>query len=263
MKSLRIKSIDGIELDTAIHYAKLDASFGSVIQAHGITVDMDEGGMFVRLADRLADNGFNVLRFTYRGHGKSGGSQKGVTIAGEMLDLQAALDFAIETFNQPLAIIAASFGAVSTCLLLPYIEKRIQGLALWNPVLDLKRTFITPELPWGKQNFNEKSKQQFISRGFILLDGSFEIGRVLWEEMKLYEPYRCFVESSIPAMIIHGDKDSYVPYSVSRTASQQQIRCEFFTIEDSDHGFDGREKEDHAIDITVNWLMNLFKEGAR
>jgi alpha-beta hydrolase superfamily lysophospholipase len=35
---------------------------------------MDEGGMFVRLADRLAETGFSVLRFSFRGHGKSGGA---------------------------------------------------------------------------------------------------------------------------------------------------------------------------------------------
>jgi alpha/beta superfamily hydrolase len=52
---------------------------------------MDEGGMFVRLADRLAAKGFDLLRFSFRGHGHSGGTQIGLTIAGEMLDLQAAL----------------------------------------------------------------------------------------------------------------------------------------------------------------------------
>nr|QNO51463.1 hypothetical protein OGFGKJAA_00029 [Methanosarcinales archaeon ANME-1 ERB6] len=259
MEPIKIRSIDGIELDAVIHPRKGNTPLGCVIQVHGITADMDEGGMFVRLAERLANSGFDVLRFTYRGHGKSGGTQRGVTIAGEMLDLQAAFDFAIERFNEPLAIVAASFGAVSTCLLHPYIEKRIRALALWNPVLDLIRTFINPELPWGKQNFNKECTKQLISRGFLLLDGSFEIGRVLWEEMQLYNPYRCFVESSVPAMIVHGDKDSYVPYSVSRTASQQRNRCDFFTIEGSDHGFDGREKEDRAIDITVNWLEKLFR----
>jgi len=258
MKPIKIRSTDGIELDAAIHATKRDKPLGCVIQVHGITADMDEGGMFVRLAERLTNNGFSVLRFTYRGHGKSGGTQKGVTIAGEMLDLQAAFDFAMETFDQPLAIIAASFGAVSTCLLLPYIEGRIRGLALWNPVLDLKRTFINPELPWGKQNFNNENTSQLISRGVLLLDGTFEIGRVLWEEMKLYNPYHYFVKSSIPAMIVHGDKDSYVPYSVSCAASQKRLQCELFTIEGSDHGFDGKEKEDQAIDITVNWLAKLF-----
>ena len=34
---------------------------------------------------KCADNGFDVVRFSFRGHGKSGGTQKEVTIAGEML----------------------------------------------------------------------------------------------------------------------------------------------------------------------------------
>jgi predicted alpha/beta hydrolase len=75
--------------------------------------------MFVRLAERLAAEAFTVVRFSVRGHGKSGGSQRGVTIAGEMLDLDAAISNAAG----PLAIIAASFGAVVTTLSLPCVRQ--------------------------------------------------------------------------------------------------------------------------------------------
>ena len=94
--------------------------------------------MFVRLADRLASEGFAVLRFSFRGHGHSGGTQRGVTIAGEMLDLQAATELALRGYGPPLRIVAASFGAVSTLLSLPYLRERLAALVLWNPVLDLR-----------------------------------------------------------------------------------------------------------------------------
>lgn len=259
MQSTKISSIDGIDLDVVTHSSLHTHPIGGIVQAHGITADMDEGGMFVRLADRLAETGFDVLRFTYRGHGRSGGTQRGVTIAGEMLDLQAALDFAPSKLAKPLAIVAASFGAVSTCLLLPYI-KELHGLVLWNPVLDLKRTFVEPELPWGRCNFNEASIKHLNLHGYLLLDNSFEIGHVLYEEMKHYNPYRCFVESSIPSLIIHGNRDTYVPYDVSSAACHEQKNCRLYTIEGSDHGFDSREKEDKAITITIDWLCKLFKK---
>jgi alpha-beta hydrolase superfamily lysophospholipase len=108
---------------------------------------MDEGGMFGRLADALAAAGLTALRFSFRGHGRSGGTQQGVTVAGEMLDLQAVI---AETGNADagrLFVVAASFGAVATLLSLPYLEDRLSGLVLWNPVLDLSRTFVKPERP--------------------------------------------------------------------------------------------------------------------
>jgi alpha-beta hydrolase superfamily lysophospholipase len=83
-------SVDGVRLDAVVHrHADDVAARGVVVQTHGISADLTEGGMFVRLADRLAEAGFEVLRFSFRGHGRSGGTQRGATIAGEMLDLQA------------------------------------------------------------------------------------------------------------------------------------------------------------------------------
>ena len=55
MEHIKIRSIDGIELDAVIHPRMGHTPLGCVIQVHGITADMDEGGMFVRLAERLAD----------------------------------------------------------------------------------------------------------------------------------------------------------------------------------------------------------------
>jgi len=257
MRAAVIESIDGIHLDAIIHPTKTRISLGTVIQAHGITADMDEGGMFVRLAENLARSGFNVIRFSFRGHGKSGGTQRGVTIAGEMLDLESVFEYAMANLESPFSIVAASFGAVSACLLLNYMSEKLKALVLWNPVLDLHKTFVHPTLPWGRRNFGRESIQQLKSQGYLLLDGVFEIGRVLYEEMKLYNPYEYFINSTTPSIIIHGDMDSYVPYDVSRVASQRHPRCKLFTIEGSDHGFDSREKEDKAIEITTEWLTKI------
>jgi alpha/beta superfamily hydrolase len=259
MQTVWIDSIDGIRLQGAIHRTQLPKSMGTVVQAHGITADMDEGGMFARLASSLSAVGFDVLRFTFRGHGKSGGTQKGVTIAGEMLDLQAAIDESSRQFGGPLSIVAASFGAVSACLSLPFLDDRLRALALWNPVLDLEKTFISPELPWAKASFNKAGMQNLITEGHLLLDGTFAVGRVLYEEMKNFYPYPYFVRSAIPAMIVHGDRDSAVSYEISRAAAQEHRNCQLFTIGDSDHGFDGRDHEDKAIDITVQWLRSQLK----
>ena len=105
--------------------------------------------MFVRLAERLAAAGFDVVRFSFRGHGGSAGTQRGVTIAGECLDLQAVIEWVRGRFAGPILIVAASFGAVSTLLSLPWLTEGVHRLVLWNPVLDLRHTFLEPELAWG------------------------------------------------------------------------------------------------------------------
>lgn len=255
---VRIQAADGVQLDAAWHSPGGDHLSGAVVLAHGISVDMDEGGMFRRLAEDLRDEGFGALQFSFRGHGRSGGTQRGATIAGEMLDLQAAIEHVAERFDNPVSIVAASFGAVSTCMSLPYLEGEMRALVLWNPVLDLQRTFIDPKLPWGVENFGPAQQALLSSQGFFLIDGTFAVGRVLFEEMRHYHPLEQFAKSRVPALVVHGDRDSAVSYDIARAAAQAR-GCDLHTVAGSDHGFDSREREDEAIAVTVSWLIDQYR----
>lgn len=262
MQHLELPSIDGTRLDAAWHTANGPGSRGVVVQAHGINADMTEGGMFVRLADQLAEADFNVLRFSFRGHGTSGGTQRGMTIAGEMLDLQAAVDYAADRDPGPLSIVASSFGAVSTSLSLPWLEPHLDRLVLWNPVLDLKRTFLTPELPWGQENYSPARQDLLHSQGFLVIDDEFEAGRVLFEEFRHYEPLPCLAASSVPALVVHGDQDSAVSYEIAHQAASSRANTDFHTVRGSDHGFDTREREDEAVSTTTEWLIDSDRKRA-
>lgn len=250
----QLTSIDGVRLEAAVHAAKLHGKRGAVIQAHGINANMAEGGMFVRLADRLAKSDFNVVRFSFRGHGGSGGTQRGTTIAGEMLDLQAAVEYVAQIFSGPLSIVASSFGAVAASLSLPWLGNRLNRLVLWNPVLNLQRTFVEPELPWGKENFSPDQQKLLSTQGFLILDGEFEVGRVLFEEFHHYRPLNYLVTSKVRTLVVHGDRDSAVSYEIAREAAATKPNTEFHTVRGSDHGFDTREREDEAIAVTAEWL---------
>ena len=250
---MQLKSIDGLGLEAAEHEASASVSAGTVLLVHGITADLNEGEMFARLADQLSAQR-RVLRFSFRGHGGSGGTQEGMTIAGEMLDLQSAVSLALDRREPPLDIVASSFGAVSTCLSLPYIEDHLRRLVLWNPVLNLTRTFTQPELPWGRFNFGHKGQASLATNGYLLIDDEFRLGRVCWQEMHVYDPYAALMRSNLPALIIHGDADQSVPYDVSKQAASERRRCELVTILGSDHGFDDAPTEQKAIDATVHWL---------
>lgn len=251
-----MRSADGVVLDAALHVPAGHRLRGAVVQTHGINADMDEGGMFRRLAEGLTDEGFGVLRFSFRGHGHSGGGQQGATIAGEILDLQAAVDAARAGFAAPLSVVAASFGSVPTCLSLPYLEPALRSLVLWNPVLDLHRTFVEPILPWAVENFGPAQQALLASQGYFSIEGTFEVGRVMFEEMRHYRPIDNFVSSRVPALMIHSDRDSAVPYDIARAAADTRGGCDFHAVHGSDHGFDAREHEDEAITATISWLID-------
>ncbi|WP_433521578.1 alpha/beta hydrolase family protein [Nocardia pseudovaccinii] len=256
MQRVELSSVDGVRLDFAIHDSTVEPSRGVVLLVHGITVDMDEGGgMFVRLAQQLVSQGFDVVRFSFRGHGASGGTQQGVTIAGECLDLQAAVTAVRERFaGQRMSIVAASFGAVSTALSLSWLDD-LYRLVLWNPVLDLRRTFLVPELAWGEENFGVVGQKHLADNGFLLVDGEFQLGRVLFIEFAHFQPLDDFHAADVPTLIVHGDHDTAVSYDVAAQAARSRSDTTLHTIAGSDHGFDSRAREDQAISTTVEWLL--------
>jgi len=190
VKQRGLQAADGVQFDAVLHEPH-GRAICVVLQLHGIAVDMDEGGMFVRLADGLAVAGFSVLRLSFRGHGRSSGTDRGMTIAGEMLDLQAALDHAGQHLvvpsasgasPLPLSVVAASFGAVPLLLSLPLYRRLPRNVVLWNPVLDLARTFVRPELSWGRASFGAQAdllklafNDYFLSIDGLLKDGSITI----------------------------------------------------------------------------------------
>jgi hypothetical protein len=94
-----INSVDGIPLEGLLQ--AVTPSLGSVLLVHGFSVDMHEGGAFDRLAGRLGAAGVAVARVSFRGHGGSGGTQWGMTISGERLDLSAAYDWMTANCGRP------------------------------------------------------------------------------------------------------------------------------------------------------------------
>lgn len=245
---------DGVQLDAALH-KPTGTVLGNVLQVHGITVDLDEGGIFRRLGDQLANSGFLALRFSFRGHGRSGGLQEGITIGGEIVDTLTAFRQLNSLNAGPTGLVAASFGAVSTSLILKRLLPRPFGLVYWNPVLDLTDTFLEPSLPWGLKNFGSRIAPALAGRGYVTVDGAFRLGPAIFEEMAQHDVRRAFCADRTPALVIHGDRDAAVSYSVARDASRERSSTEFATIQGSGHGFDGREREDAAISRTVAWLM--------
>jgi len=258
VRRVRVTAPDGVELDAVVHRPApgfpADGSRGTVLLVHGISATMDEGGAFVRLAQGLAELGLTTVRFSFRGHGGSGGGPQGVTIAGEMLDLEAVAGYAEREFPGPLSVVAASFGAVSTGLSMPWLGPRLHRLVLWNPVLDLRRTFLEPELPWGLANFGPEPMAKLARDGQLLLDGRFALGRVLFAEMARCRPLDGYAAAAPPALVLHGDRDTLVSFDIARQAAQALPRWEFHAVTGAGHGFHTPEHEREAIAVTARHL---------
>lgn len=250
---VRYDSSNNVILDGIIHEAYNPKAV--VLMLHGINSDKDEEGLFVKLSKVLVENSYNVFRFDFRAHGMSTGKQKYVTILGETEDLIFSLDWITEKWKLPVFIVAASFGAVS--LLNSWKRcswENIKGIILLNPVLDLQETFLHSNFSWPKKSFNEESYKKLRNQGFFLLDNKLKVGHELMEEITTLKPYKNLSMLDIPILILHGDKDKYVSYDISKKYSDGINKCEFYTLNGADHGFEKKDEQKKVLQIITKWL---------
>ncbi|MFJ9213329.1 hypothetical protein [Streptomyces sp. NPDC102264] len=171
-----------------------------------------------------------------------------MTIAGEVLDQQAVSAYAAKEFPGPTAVVAARFGAVATELSMPWLGKRLAALVLWNPVLDVRRTLLKPELPWVVANFGPTAMARLAEDGFLVLNSVFPLGRVLFAEMPRYRPIEAYAAHSPAALVLHGDRDSHVSFDIARRAAETIRHWELLhPLSGATHGFHGPELKATAV----------------
>jgi alpha/beta superfamily hydrolase len=248
-------SVDGIALDVVVHEAAAEPPRNLIVLVHDLARDRDQRGVFNQLADRLAEDGSTVVRFSFRGHGASAGTQRGFTTAGAMLDLTAVVDEAARRWSAPLTVLAVGFGAVPTCQSLGYLDRRgLTRLILWSPVLDLRRTFLEPELPWGERYGGKAAQEQLSQQDFVHIEDSFELGRVLFEEFALYQPELEFVASRVPTLMVTSSEDEFTSTAIATDAAVTMGKCQVYEVAEADHDFGQPGTADEAIRETVMWM---------
>ena len=227
---------------------------GNIVMVHGLNNDLDEDGSFKKLSIIFNKRGYNTLRFDFRGHWDSEGKTEDVTINGELIDLETSIKKIDEIAgDRSKYIIASSFGAIAAILYVSKNEKNIEELVLWNPVLDLEKTFLNAITPWGKTFFNPTGYEELRAKGYITIpETDFRISRELVAEFRKIKPYHLLSKFKIPVLTIHGTKDTAVPFEVSQKYGVPNGKS-LFIAHECEHTF--IEMTDVVIRETVNWIM--------
>lgn len=256
MDKVNFKSSDSTNLVGLWHRPE-NLTQKAIVLAHGITVDKDEHGIFPEFAEVLAEHGFAVFRFDFRGHGESSGKSVDFTIGGELLDLGAAIDLVKNNYNQ-VGLLGASFGGSIASFYASQNKDTVKCLVLWNPVLNYDHTFLNPYLPWLKDSIG-KMKDDLGSKGWTELGNSkLKVGKQLFEEMEKRAPYEALKEIDIPTLLIHGDHDQHVPYEDSKMYVNNLKQGKFITIARGEHGF--QENKKHREEVQ-HQTLKFFQEN--
>ncbi len=252
------KNKSGLKL-AGIWYVPKEKTDKAVILAHGITADKDEFGIFVELAELFKNNGFAVFRFDFRGHGESEGKSVDMTLTGEMEDLEVALNEVKNRDYKNIGLLGASFGGGISTLFVSDYQTEFKCLCLWNPTLNYHHCYLSPTKT-SIRKFKAHIKNDIAKQGWAYLYGNtFKIGKALLEEMKYLFPYKALKKIGIPTVIIHGDKDSSVPYEDSQKYIQNLKGIhEFVSIKGSGYGFHDEPYSTQVINTTLKFFQKYL-----
>ena len=241
---------EGQQLIGMVHYPDDGQRHPGVVLFHGCAGNKSEAHwIFVKLARRLCEEGFAVLRFDFRNSCDSEGSFEHMTISGETSDgLQALVFFGEQEYVNPerIGILGLSLGGcVAACV--AGRSPQVKSVVLWNPV------------GRPKEDFDKLIVDRDIEvEAFPVEREGFLFGRAFWEELPEVHPQREIRLSRGPVLILHSSEDRSI--SIRRAEEYQEVleeyglQCERVMIEGADHTFTSVEHERMAIEETVHWF---------
>jgi len=250
MKSIILDTPDGFNLDTLYHRGT--NSIG-IVFCHGLSWYKEGEEPFLNAAQQLGKLGFSTLLFDFRGHGKStGDSVKDFTLTGELTDINTAVTFLKEKGIKRIYLAGASFGAGAAIQYASAHINDIQRLFLANPTLEYERSI--------HKHF-EPQKELLASKGYVETGSrKFRLGKKLFEELQhVVVPYKELEKYPHDLFIIHGDRDTRIPYktSVEHFERLQNPKKQLSLILGADHGFHEEPFTTQATEQIVNFFSKL------
>jgi pimeloyl-ACP methyl ester carboxylesterase len=260
---VEFRSLDGLRLHGTVD-APPSARGPAVVLVHGGGATREEGGFFARLASGLAEAGLPSLRFDFRAHGDSEGQGEDLTIAGVANDIRAAVTHVREmTGSGPVSVIGTSFGGGISAFFAARHLDQVRRLVLFNPLLDYKKRFIDDKPEWDGDQVSDQAGQKLTAQGFLAHSPTFKLGRALLNEIFYLNPRQALSELTVPTLLVHGTRDTFVPVESSRAAVGQITKADarLIEIDGAQHGFAVHDDPLYREPQTQQWQASVIRSA--
>lgn len=225
-----------------------------VIMCHGIRADKDEHGNFIKLSEKLNEEGIDNIRFDFRGHGESNKTFSEVTISGEIKDLETTIEYITDLGYKKIIILGASFGGGITGLIEYSKYNNVIALVLWYPALIYSDVNI-----FTKENIEKAVEEGYYESKSIKTGRVYKFSKGLMLESLKYKPYEILLKNTLQKLLVHGNKDEIVSYKSTEKLANESTNIKLLIVKDGTHGFfDNEEHINDAINNTVQYIKNKF-----
>lgn len=263
----------------------------AVVLGHGLANDYDEAGQFAPLAERLADAGFVVLRFDFRGGRRD--TMPGCQFpAGEWPhDLRAAISSvrSLDAVDADRVVVIGASAGGSVALSVGCLEPELKGIASLSSPADGARWFeglwTRVHGPGGWHSFQSElaedrrqrttgvpSRRVRLAGGFLpvradqleeterfvrenpgMLD---ELPLAVADDLLLLRPETVADRITTPVLVLHGAEDTLVlPEEAERLATGDQSRA--VVVDEQPHQMLLGPRGEEVIDLLVEWSRSV------
>lgn len=242
-EKVEFKNSRGLKLVGTLHKPDKETQ-KIVVLSHGFTSNKDRISI-IKLSKRICEVGFAALRFDFGGSGESDFAP--INIENLMDDLKFAIKTMKERGYTRIGLLGVSLGGL--CSILVYNEE-IKFLVLLAPVTESK----TPT------SLGER-RAEMEERGFVSInrDGrEFRVEKEYLEFRESLNQKELLSGVNCPVLIIHGNKDEFVPLEHSKEALNYLPKeSKLEVIEGANHKFTGYEEK--VAEISSKWIKEMFK----
>lgn len=212
----------------------------TIVFVHGFKGFKDWGAHNL-MADFFAKNSFRYLKFNLSHSGVTMDNPNDVsdlssfaenTISKELFDLNVVIDYTEKVFpSAPIYLIGHSRGG-GLVIVKTAGDNRIKKLATWSSIADFNSLWKKEQeeewLETGKIFVeNARTKEKMPLNSTLLTD--------LQEHDKEFNILEAAKNVKVPWLIIHGDNDVNVDFTVAQQLAQQQVSAEIQKIKDASH----------------------------
>lgn len=246
-------TIDGAmgKLSATIQYPELNdkEKIPLVVLCHGFGGNKN-GKIEKLMADELEKIGIASIRFDFNGHGKSEGKMENMTVANEIKDAIAVVEYAHTlSFVKSISLSGHSQGGVVAGMAAAALgKKEIKALCLMAPAAVLREDAIRGNTFGAK--YDPLNPPEVVN-----LPGGNKIGREYIKVAFMLDIFGISKDYTGKVCLIHGTGDRIAPFSYSEHYKEiYGINAELNILDKYDHGFT------QDLPNAVNIAINFFKQ---
>ena len=237
---------------------------------HGFCAERTEGGRFISVAKKLAEQGFYSIMMDQSGCGQSEEPFDNYDLFHSISDIRTCVDHMFENYDideKRMAMVGYSMGGRIAAIYVNYIDPRFQTVGLWaaaiNEGKEMENFLIAPD--------GHSYVAEAIAKGYAEYLNDFD-GRILhlsndfYRGFLDYSPVLAMKKYSGNVIVVHGTADSTVDPSVGKrcyTNLTTQKEKELVLIEGANHGFglwdDHMEQSEILVNKTADFILRCIK----